>query len=141
MIRFKSSASVAAIPYVFLLLLLEVLPQFFALVSALHMLGSTSYFQLHLVSVLDVFSSSSYMQMLFTFSLLDCMTCFISAILVMLYLVFLLAKFFGKFLIFPTVMLPPHFKIEAFLLSGRRAARVFIDLGVICCEVQEAVDR
>ena len=102
----KSSASVAVVPYVFLLFLLDVLPQFFALVSALHMLGPTSYMQPHLVSVLDVFTSSSYMQMLFTFSLTDCMTCFISAILVMLYLVFLLAKLFGKLLIFPTIQKP-----------------------------------
>ena len=74
----KSSASAAAVPYVFLLFLLDVMTQFLALVSALHMIGSTSYMQLHLVSVLDVFSSSSYMQMLFTFSLSHCMTCFIS---------------------------------------------------------------
>ena len=60
----KSSTSTAAVPYVFLLFLLDVLPQFFGLVSALHMIGSTLYMQLHLVSVLDVFSSSSYMQML-----------------------------------------------------------------------------
>ena len=76
----KSSASAAAVPYVFLLFLLDVLPQFFALVSVLHMIGSTSYMLLHLVSVLDVFSSSSYMQMLFTFSLSERMTCFISTI-------------------------------------------------------------
>ena len=62
-----------------------------------------SYKQLHLVSVLDEFSSSSYMQTMFTFSLSDCMTCFISAILIMLYLVFPLAKLFGKLLIFPTL--------------------------------------
>ena len=91
----KSSASVVAVPYVFLFFPLGVLLQFLALISALHMLGSMSYKQLHLVSVLDVFSSSSYMQMLFTFSLSDCMTCFISAILVMLYLVFPLAKPLG----------------------------------------------
>ena len=65
----KSSASAAAVPYVFFFSLSDVLPQFFALVSTLHMLGSTSYMQLHLVSVLDVFSSSSDMQMMFTFSL------------------------------------------------------------------------
>ena len=64
----KSSTSTAAVPYVFLLFLLDVMTQFFALLSVLHVLGSTSYMQLHLVSVLDVFSSSSYMQMLFTFS-------------------------------------------------------------------------
>ena len=80
--------------------------QFFGLVSALHMIGSTSYMQLHLVSVLDVFSSSSYMQMLFTLSPSDCMTCFIFAILVMLYLIFPLAKLFGKLLIFPTIQKP-----------------------------------
>ena len=99
----KSSASAAAVPYVFLLFLLDVMTQFFALLSVLHVLGSTSYMQLHLVSVLDVFSSSSYMQMLFTFSLSDCITWFIYAILFMLYLVFLLAKLFGKLLIFPTI--------------------------------------
>ena len=98
----KSSASAAAVPYVFLLFLLDVMTQFFALLFILHVLGSTSYMQLHLVSVLDVFSSSSYMQMLFTFSLSDCMACFISAILVMLYLLFPLIKSFGKLLIFPT---------------------------------------
>ena len=98
----KSSASAAAVPYVFFSFMLEVLLQFLALVSALRMLGSVSYKQLHLVSVLDVFTSSSYMQTMFTFSLSDCMTCFIFAILVMLYLVFLLIKSFGKLLIFPT---------------------------------------
>ena len=98
----KSSASAAAVPYVFFSFLLEVLLQFLALVSALRMLGSMSYKHLHLVSVLDVFTSSSYMQTMFTFSLSDCMTCFIFAILVMLYLVFLLIKSFGKLLIFPT---------------------------------------
>ena len=98
----KSSASAAAVPYVFFSFLLEVLLQFLALVSVLRMLGSMSYKQLHLVSVLDVFSSSSYMQTMFTFSLSDCMTCFIFAILVMFYLLFLLIKSFGKLLIFPT---------------------------------------
>ena len=54
----KSSATVvAAVPYVFLLVLLEVLPQFFVLVSALHMLGS-SYMQLALLSTLDMFGYS-----------------------------------------------------------------------------------
>ena len=38
----KSSASSAAIPYVFFFFLFEVLPQFHVLVFALHMLGSTS---------------------------------------------------------------------------------------------------
>ena len=98
----KSSAFAAAVPYMFFSFLLEVLLQFLALVSALRMLGSMSYKQLHLVSVLHVFSSSSYMQTMFTFSLSDCMTCFIFAVLVMLYLVFLLIKSFGKLLIFPT---------------------------------------
>ena len=100
----KSSASAAAVPYVFFSFLLEVLLQFLALVCALRMLGSVSYKQLHLVSVLDVFTSSSYMQTMFTFSLSDCMTCFIFAILVMLYLVFLLIKSFDKLLIFSTVI-------------------------------------
>ena len=66
----KSSASAAAVPYVFFSFLLEVLLQFLALVSVLRMLGSMSYKQLHLVSVLDVFTSSSYMQTMFTFSLM-----------------------------------------------------------------------
>ena len=69
----KSSASAAAVPYVFLSFLLKVLPQFLVLVLVLQMIGS-----------------SSYMQKLFTFSLSERMTCFISTILVMLYLVFLL---------------------------------------------------
>ena len=47
----KINAS-AAVPYVFMLFLFEILPQFLALVSAP-----------------DMFGSSSYMQMLFTFSL------------------------------------------------------------------------
>ena len=102
----KSSAPAAAVPYVFFSFLLEVLLQFLALVSALRMLGSMSYTQLRLVSVIDVFSSSSYMQTMFTFSLSDCMTCFIFAILVMFYLLFLLIKSFGKLLIFPTIQKP-----------------------------------
>ena len=81
----KTGAS-APVPYVLILFLLEVLSQLLALVS-----------------VLDVFGSSSYMQMLFTFSLSNYMTCFISAILVMLYLIFLFIKSFGKFFIFPTL--------------------------------------
>ena len=98
----KSRASAGAGPYVFFSFLLEVLLQFLALVSVLRMLGSMSYKQLHLVTVLDVFISSSYMQTMFTFSLSDCMTCFIFAILAMFYLLFLLIKSFGKLLIFPT---------------------------------------
>ena len=85
----KSSASAAAVPYVFFSFLLEVLLQFLALVSALRMLGSMSYKQLHLVTVLHVFTSSSYMRTMFTFSLSDCMNCCIFAILVMFYLLFL----------------------------------------------------
>ena len=82
----KSSATVvAAVLYVFLLFLVEVLSQFLVLLSALY-----------------IFGSSSYLQMLFTFSLSDRMTCFIYAILVMLYLVFPLIKLYGKSLIFPT---------------------------------------
>ena len=80
----KTSAS-AVVPYVFMLFLFEVLLHFLSLVSALDMFGSTSY-----------------MQMLFTFSLSDSMTYFFSAILAMLYLVFLLIKSFGKLLIFLT---------------------------------------
>ena len=99
----KSSATVAAaVPYVFLLFLLEVLPQFLVLVFALDMLGSISYMQLAILSALDMFSYSSYMKMLFTFSLLNRMACFLTTILVMLYLIFLLIKSFGKLLIFPT---------------------------------------
>ena len=46
----KSSATAAIVPYVLLLFLLEVLSQFFALVSVLHMLGSTPYMQPVLLS-------------------------------------------------------------------------------------------
>ena len=104
----KSSASAAAVPYVFLSYLLEVVLQFLVLVSVLHMLGSMWYKHLHLVSVLDMFTSNSYMQTMFTFTLSDCMTCFIFAILVMLHLVFLVIKSFGKLLIFPTIQKPYH---------------------------------
>ena len=79
--RKSSATAAAAIPYVFLLFLLEVLPQFLVLVFALDMLGSTSYMHLDLLSAREMIDSSSYMQMLFTFCLSDCMTCFISAIL------------------------------------------------------------
>ena len=99
----KSSASAAAVPYVFLSFLLKVLPQFLVLVLVLHMLGSTSYMLLAILSALDMIGYGSYMQKLFTFSLSERMTCFISSILVMLYLVFLLIKSFGKLLIFPTL--------------------------------------
>ena len=99
----KSSASAAAVLYVFLSFLLKVLPQFLVLVLVLHMLGSTSYMLLAILSALDMIGYGSYMQKLFTFSLSKRMTCFISTILVMLYLVFLLIKSFGKLLIFPTV--------------------------------------
>ena len=103
----KSSAPVAdTVPYVFLLFLLVVLPQFLVLVFALDMLGSTSYMQLAILSGLDMFSHGSYMNMLFTFSLSNRMACFITAILVMLYLVFLLIKSFGKLFIFPTIQKP-----------------------------------
>ena len=99
----KSSASAPAIvSYVFLFFLLEVLPQFLVLVFALDMLDSVSYMQLAILSALDVFSHGSYIKMLFTFSYINRMTCFITAILVMLYLIFLLIKSFGKLLIFPT---------------------------------------
>ena len=98
----KSSASAAAIPYAFFLFLLEALLQFLVLVFALNMLDSVPYMQLAILSALDVFSYSSYIKMLFTFSLLNCMACFITTILVMLYLIFMLIKSFGKLLIFPT---------------------------------------
>ena len=98
----KSSASAAAVPYVFLSFLLKVLPQFLVLVLILHMLGSTSYILLAILSALDMIGYGSYMQKLFSFSLSERMTCFISTILVMLYLVFLLIKSVGKLLIFPT---------------------------------------
>ena len=96
----KSSASAAAVPYVFFSFLLEVLLQFLVLVFALHMLDSISYMQLAILSALDMFSYSSYMKMMFTFSLSNRMTCFVTVILVMLYLIFLLIKSFGKLLIF-----------------------------------------
>ena len=82
----KSSASApVAVQYVFLFFLLEVLPQFFLLVFTLHMLGSTSYMHLDLLSAREMIVSSSYMQMLFTFSLSNRMAHFTSAILAMLY--------------------------------------------------------
>ena len=66
----KSSASApAAVSYVFLFFLLEVLSQLLVLVFALDMLGSTSYMHLDLLSALEMIGSSSYKQMLFTFSL------------------------------------------------------------------------
>ena len=103
----KSSASASVVvPYMFFLFLLEVLPQFLVLVFVLDMLSSISYMQLATLAALDMFSYSSYMKMLFTFSLSNRMTCFITAILVMLYLVFLLIKLFGKLLIFPTIQKP-----------------------------------
>ena len=99
----KSSASAAAVPYVFLSFLLKVLPQFLVLVLVLHMIGSTSYMLLAILSALDMIGYGSYMQKLFTFSLSERMTCFISSILVIFYLLFLLIKSYGKLLIFPTV--------------------------------------
>ena len=98
----KSSSSTATVPYVFLLFLLEVMSPFLVLLFSLYMLGSTSYILL----ALDMFAYSSYVKMIFTFSLSDRMTCFISAILVMLYLVFPLIKSYGKLLIFPTIQKP-----------------------------------
>ena len=104
----KSSASATVVPYVFFLFLLEVLLQFIVLVFSLDMLDSISYMQLAILSALHMFSYSSYKKMLFTFSLSNRMTCFLTAILVMLYLVFLLIKLFGKLLIFPTIQKPYH---------------------------------
>ena len=72
----KSSASAAAVPYVFLSFLLKVLPQFLVLVLVLHMICSTSYMQLVLLSAIDMLGYGSYMQKLFTFSLSEHMTCF-----------------------------------------------------------------
>ena len=104
----KSSASApAGVSYVFLPLLLELLLQFLVLVLALNMLDSLSYMQPAILFALDMFSYGSYMNMLFTFSLSNRITCFITAILVVLYLVFLLIKSFGKLLIFPTHDLDP----------------------------------
>ena len=77
-------------------------PQFLVLVLVLHMIGSTSYMLLAILSGIDMIGYSSYMQKLFSFCLSERMTCFISTILVMLYLVFLLIKSFGKLLIFST---------------------------------------
>ena len=64
----KSSATAAAVPYVFFFLL-DILPQFLVLVLALNMLGSTSYMQLVLLSAIDMLGYGSYMQKLLTFSL------------------------------------------------------------------------
>ena len=88
----KTSAYVV-VPYVFVFSLFNILPQFLALVFLVS------------PSVLHMFCSSSYVQMLFAFTLLDYMTCFISTTLVMFYLVFLLIKSFDKLLIFSTVSL------------------------------------
>ena len=102
----NSKSSAATVQYVFYFLL-DVLPQFLALVFALDVLGSTPYMQLAILSDLHMLLDySSYLQMLFTFSLSDRMTCFICIILVMLYLVFLLIKSLGKLLIFPTIQKP-----------------------------------
>ena len=84
----KSSASATAVLYVFLSFLLKVLPQFLVLVLVLHMIGSTSYMLLAILSALDMIGYGSYMQKLFTFSLSERMTCFISTILVMLSLLY-----------------------------------------------------
>ena len=89
------SSTAAAVPYVIFSFLFEVLLQYLVLVFALDILGSTSYMQLPLLSALDLLGYSSYLQMPFTFSLSERMTCFIAAILVMLYLIFLLIKSFG----------------------------------------------
>src|SRR4051812_27258180 len=62
--------------------------------------------QLAILSALDVFSYSSYVKLLFTLPLSNRMTCYITVILVILYLVFLLIKSFGKLLIFPTIQKP-----------------------------------
>ena len=102
----KSSASATAVLYVFFLFLLEALLQFLVLVFALDMLDSVSYMQLAILSALDMFSYGSYMNMLFTFSLSNHMAYFITAILAMFYLLFLLIKSFGKLLIFPTIQKP-----------------------------------
>ena len=93
----------APVLYVLILLLLEVLLQFLVLVFALDMLDSISYMQLDILSAQDMFSYGSYMKMFFTFPLSNRMACFITATLVMLYLVLLLIKSLGKLLIFPTI--------------------------------------
>ena len=124
----KTSAYVAAaVPYVFFLFLLDVLPKF-----------------LVLASTLDTFGYSSYLQMLFTFSLSDCMTCFISVILVMLYLVFLLIKLFGKLLIFPTRLVSSGLRTMAAwwipALASRRALSFLrILLGFMSCSERRDV--
>ena len=70
------------------------------------MLDSVSYMQLAILSAQDMFSYGSYMNMLFTFSLSNRMAYFITSILAMFYLLFLLIKPFGKLLIFPTIQKP-----------------------------------
>ena len=82
-----NATATATTQYVFMFLLFEILLQF-----------------LLLVSVLDMFCSTSLEHMLF--SLLDCMTCFISIIIVMFYLLFPWIKSYGKLLIFPTIQKP-----------------------------------
>ena len=79
----KTGAS-APVRYVLILFLLEGLSQLLALVS-----------------VLDVFGSSSRVRILFAFTLLVYMTCFISTIIVMFYLLILLIKSYGKLFILP----------------------------------------
>jgi hypothetical protein len=70
-----NAKATAVAQYVFVLFLFEFLPQF-----------------LVLASVLDTFPTYSLLQMLFAYSLSDCMTCLISTMIVMLYLLFLLIK-------------------------------------------------
>ena len=104
----KTSAS-ATVLYVFMFSLFNMLPQFLALAF------------LVLASVLHMFSSSSYVHMPFAFSPIDYMTCFISTIIVIFYLLFLLIKSFGKLLIFPTIQKPYYrqFTSNGFAASMR----------------------
>ena len=62
----KSSASApAAVQYVFLFFLLEVLPQFFLVVFILHMLGSILYMHLDLLSAREMILSSIYADVIY----------------------------------------------------------------------------
>ena len=65
----KSSIAVVAVTYVFFFFLSDVMPQFLVLALVLHVLGSTPYMRLPLLPALDMLGYSSYMQIIFTFSL------------------------------------------------------------------------
>ena len=79
-----------------------------------------------LVFALQMFYSSSHVQMLFAFSPLDYMTYFTSTIIVMFYLLFLLIKLYGKLLIVPTV--PSHHEVQLALPSPDALLQVHVKI-------------